>query len=94
MEKKNIDSSDTSFTIMIDRIEGEFAVCEFPDDEELKNVELSLFPFQVKENERYKIRYVAEGKLQYISKVIHDSENNAILSRIKKRMNSRLLRFK
>jgi len=76
------------FEIFVDRVEGKFAVCEFPDGN-MKDICLSVFPCEVREKHRYRMRYDEKGKIQFVEKVISSQESISS----KTRLPSRFLRF-
>lgn len=54
------------FNIIVDRIEGDYAVCQFPDLS-MKDIELSHIPFEVKSRDVIFSRYTDENKMEFIS---------------------------
>lgn len=76
-------NQNNTFIIAIDRIEGEYAVCEFPENE-MKDIKISTIPFEVKEKELLIVRYSSSNELEIISKVPKSP---------KKRIIPRLIRF-
>ena len=54
------------FRIVVDRIEGEFAVCEFPDLS-TKDILLSNIPFEVKSLDVILVKYNEKNELEFIS---------------------------
>ncbi len=56
------------FVICVDRIEGKYAVCELPD-ETMCDIDKDLFPSNMKEKERYKVRINNSGNIEVLEKV-------------------------
>ena len=75
------------FTIFVDEVIGDFARCEFPD-EEMRDVLLSIFPFEVKERERYKMKYDEAGNLVFVSKI------EEVLSKSRRKTEVKWMRFR
>lgn len=57
------------FTIQVDEVINQFARCEFPD-EEMRDVPISIFPFEPKSLEKYQMKYDENGNLIFVSKTI------------------------
>ena len=76
-------SNDTCFCIVVDRIEGNYAVCEFPDMS-MRDIELCNIPFKVKEKSTLIVRENIEKKLEFVC-----------MKKVKKsnRRTSRFIRF-
>ncbi len=75
--------------IFIDRIEGDYAVCEFPG-EEMRDIHLDVFRsqnFEAHERERFQIEIHDNGEITIICKVHLLPESS------KKKLNSKLIRF-
>lgn len=62
--------------LIIDRFEGEYAVCEKRDSKEFLNLERNLFPSHAKEGDL--VEY-SDGKIQIL-------DNTALVKRIQDRM--------
>lgn len=76
-----------SFIIMVDRIEGEYAISEFPDGSIPEpGIKLCVFPFEVKEKERYRMKYGKNGELEFVSKAQFPQS-------LKSKIHSKLIRF-
>lgn len=58
-----------SFEVVVDRIEGNFAVCEMPNEMPTEDVNIADIPFVIKEKDTLKVRFNDENKLEIISKV-------------------------
>ena len=54
------------FEIVVDRIEGEFAVCEFPDMS-MKDIKIADIPFHVREKTVINVKMNTTGDLEFIS---------------------------
>ena len=65
MEKN--DKITNKFVVFVDRIEGNYAVCELPD-ETMCDVKKDLFPADLKERERYEVEVQATGDFKVIKK--------------------------
>lgn len=85
MESRSEESANREFNVIVDEVIGQFARCEFPN-EEMVDILLSVFPFIPKEKECYKMRYTEDGNLLFVSKIYRNID-------AKKRLNSRLIRF-
>lgn len=57
-----------AYDIIIDRIEGKYAVCEFPC-EEMRDVEVEKIPFPVSEGDHLHIEYDEIGTVKVITKI-------------------------
>ena len=55
------------FTIIVDRVEGKYAVCEFPD-EKMRDILLSKFPCKVHEKEHYIAFVDYRGEMHIVQK--------------------------
>ena len=67
-----------AFVIFVDRIEGKYAVCEMPD-ETMCDIEISRFPGNVKERERFLVSINSAGNFEIINRLIVVPENKPIL---------------
>ena len=80
-----------SFQIFVDRIEGNYAICEFPDCS-MKDIPLSFFQDDVLEQSRYQVFYKENGELEYLFRIYYISgevkENNII-----RKLSKRFVRF-
>lgn len=74
------------FSVIVDRIEGNYAVCEFPNST-MKDVELSTIPFEVNSRDVILVRYKEKGEIEFISVRPKIKENKKI-SKL-----SKLIRF-
>lgn len=75
MEIKNNSWQKEEFTIQVDEVIKEFARCEFPD-EEMRDIHVSVFPFEPKERERYQMRYDEKGDLTFVSRTLISSNHS------------------
>ena len=75
------------FIFIVDRIEGLFAVCELPD-ETICDIELSRFPWQPKDKEKYIGRVGIDGNIEVLDKVVV-----TIPESLKHKIPSRFIRF-
>jgi hypothetical protein len=71
---------ENTFVIIIDRIEGKYAVCEFPD-ETMCDIEKSIFPADIKDREKYDVTIDASGNIRVIKKHTETSNNVHRLSK-------------
>lgn len=74
------------FTIQVDEVINGFARCEFPD-EEMRDISISVFPFEPKERERYQMKYDENGSLIFVSRTF------TIPNCTNKRIRSKWIRF-
>ena len=83
-------SNQTTFLIFVDRIEGDYAVCEFPKNE-MRDVHVSAFQksgIDLIERQRYLIRILDDGSVWVICKVYILPEDSK-----KKQQSTKLIRF-
>ncbi|MBQ9267313.1 MAG: hypothetical protein IJ217_03420 [Clostridia bacterium] len=79
----------STFIIFVDRIEGDFAVCEFPD-ETMHDIHLAAFEeldTEVREREQYRVCLREEGKVEVLSKVF------LLPNTPQKKLSAKLVRF-
>ena len=67
MEMKDNSWQKEEFTVQVDEVIKEFARCEFPD-EEMRDIPISVFPFEPKDRERYQMKYDENGNLTFVSR--------------------------
>ena len=67
MKEAVISSNEAYFCVIVDRIEGNYAVCEFPDMS-MRDIELSKIPFEVKEKNTLVVKTSGESELEVICK--------------------------
>ena len=78
---KSNDKMANKFVIFVDRFEGNYAVCELPD-ETMCDVEKSLFPENVKERERFEVEVQSNGDFKVITKCQMASASNKLPSKL------------
>lgn len=74
------------FNIIIDRIEGNYAICEFPN-ESMQDIEISKIPFAIKPRDVILARYNDKNEIECIS-IKKKNEGKRTSSRF-----SKLIRF-
>lgn len=82
MKEAVVPSNEAYFCVIIDRIEGNYAVCEFPDMS-MRDIELSKIPFEVKEKNTLVVKTIGESDFEVIckKKVIVPKKRNPRLTR-------------
>lgn len=71
----------TIFTIFVDRIEGNYAVCELPD-ETMCDVSKDLFPEDLKEREKYQVEIQTNGEFRVIKKFEKSNSTRQLPSKL------------
>ncbi len=79
--------SPNTFIIIVDRLEGNYAICEFPD-ETMCDVLRTSFPEDVKDREKYEVFINSQGNIQVVKR--HEV---AILPENRHKLPSRLVRI-
>jgi hypothetical protein len=69
------------FTITVDRVEGKYAVCEFPD-EKMRDILLSEFPCKVHDKEHYIVFVDYRGDRHIVQKFNKPRRKPPIPSRL------------
>lgn len=82
---ENLSDCFENFKIVIDRIEGEYAVCELPDSS-VKDIKLSLIPRPVKARDSLLVKFSDSNELEIISVIPFESKG-------KRRIPPRFMRF-
>ena len=75
------------FDIIVDRIEGNYAICEMPD-ETMCDIELSYFPDMPNDREWYKAFIDIMGNVNVVRKIVKE-----IPTEKKHKLSNRFIRF-
>ena len=78
------DKCTNTFVIIVDRVEGKFAVCELPDDT-ICDIDISRFPGVVSDRERYEVRINPSGNIDVLRKyeaIIKSEERHKLPGRL------------